>query len=362
MGHISATRAFVKGKLCGPTSVSWDATGTITNVADIHTTEAEFDALLVPGFIDLQVNGFGEFNVASADSSQWSQVDQYLLKTGVTSWCPTLVSAPLQKLVSAIERIHSQMQIREASNTVATTSIIGAHVEGPFLGKAIGAHEEQHVRDIDLEWLSQLPAGVALMTIGAEQENAVAAICLLRKLGVAVSLGHTRASEQEFLRAKQAGAQMVTHLYNAMSGVHHRDHGVALDVLTDDEMYASIIVDLEHVSARAVQLAYIAKPNRMIMVSDSVRANTGSAPRLNDGTLAGSVLTMDQALRNAVYRCSVPIEHALASATKHPASVLGLTDRGNIEISKRADLVLLGHELNVMSTISKGLLNNVGHG
>jgi N-acetylglucosamine-6-phosphate deacetylase len=100
----------------------------------------------------------------------------------------------------------------------------------------------------------------------------------------------------------------------------------------------------------------------MIMVSDSVRANTGSAPRLNDGTLAGSVLTMDQALRNAVYRCSVPIEHALASATKHPASVLGLTDRGNIEISKRADLVLLGHELNVMSTISKGLLNNVGHG
>ena len=357
MGQISATRAFVNGALCGPTCVTWDETGTITNVANIQFNDAEFDALLVPGFIDLQVNGFAQFNVSSADSTSWSQVDEYLLNFGVTSWCPTLVSAPLQTLESALETISAQMQIRSSSGATAMTSIIGAHLEGPFLGSAIGAHNKQSVIDIDLQWLSDLPQCVAMMTIGAEQKESVAAIRLLREMGVLVSLGHTRASEQEFLQAKDAGAQMVTHLYNAMSGVHHRDQGVALDVLTDGEMYASIIIDLEHVSARAVQLAYLAKPNHMIMVSDSVQSNLDHAPRLKDGTLAGSILTMDQALRNAVFHCSVPLEHALASATNHPANVLGLHDRGDIQAGKRADLVLLERDLTVMKTISNGLLN-----
>jgi N-acetylglucosamine-6-phosphate deacetylase len=174
-------------------------------------------------------------------------------------------------------------------------------------------------------------------------------------MGVAVSIGHTRATEQEFLLAKQVGAQMVTHLYNAMSGVHHRDLGVALVALTDDEIYASIIVDLEHVSKRAVQLAFLAKPNRMILVSDSVQSISDHAPRLKDGTLAGSVLTMDQAIRNAVIHCSVSLSQALASATRNPASVLGLVDRGEISVGKRADLVLLGNDLTVTKTVSNGL-------
>ena len=357
MRQISATRAFVNGTLTGPTSVTWDASGTITDVSAIKSAEAEFDALLTPGFIDLQVNGFDLFNVSLADAGQWSQVDDRLLKTGVTSWCPTLVSAPLETLSVSLAQITEQIAIRKSSTSSAITSILGAHLEGPFLGAAIGAHYKESVVAIDLHWISELPACVALMTLGAEQKEVEAAIGLLRKLGVAVSIGHTRATEQEFLLAKQAGARMVTHLYNAMSGVHHRDHGVALDVLTDDEMYASIIIDLEHVSARAVQLAYLAKPNHMIMVSDSVQSNLNHAPRLKDGTLAGSILTMDQALRNAVFHCSVPLEHALASATNHPANVLGLHDRGDIQAGKRADLVLLERDLTVMKTISNGLLN-----
>jgi N-acetylglucosamine-6-phosphate deacetylase len=359
MGQISATRAFVNGALCGPTSVTWDANGLITSVTEIRASEAEFDALLVPGFIDLQVNGFGQFNVSSADASQWSQVDEHLLGTGVTSWCPTLVSAPLEKMFVATLNIKEQMQIRDSSVAVPRASIIGVHLEGPFLGAAIGAHNKNSVVDIDLSWISELPECVAIMTIGAEQEESIEAIHLLRKIGITVSLGHTRASEQEFLAAKQAGALMVTHLYNAMSGVHHREQGVALDVLTDDEMYASIIVDLEHVSARAVRLAFLAKPERMIMVSDSVASDSDRAPRLSDGTLAGSVLTMDLALRNAVLDCAVPLAQALASATKHPARVLGLKDRGDIAIGKRADLVLLSHDLIVVKTVSNGLMKIV---
>ena len=358
MNQLSASRAFVNGVLVGPTRVTWDEDGTITDVSEIRAQDAATDALLVPGFIDLQVNGIDDVNVASADDLQWQRLNQLLLKSGVTSWCPTLVSASRESLARSLATIHSRMHQQRTEHNSVTSSILGAHMEGPFLGAALGAHDRHNVVEVDLQWIAQLPACVALMTIGPEQQNGVAAVRLLRQQGIAVSLGHTRATEQQFLDAKDAGAQMVTHLFNAMSGVHHREHGVALTALTDDEIYASIIVDLEHVSRRAVQLAFRAKPQRMVLVTDSVRANTVTAPRLNDGTLAGSVLSMDQALRNTVVNCYVPLSIALTSATRNPAEVLGLSDRGDISIGKRADLVLLTHDLSVLQTVSRGLFYN----
>ena len=355
MNQLSASRAFVNGVLVGPTRVTWDEDGNITEVSEIRAQNAATDALLVPGFIDLQVNGIAEVNVASADDLQWQRLNQLLLQSGVTSWCPTLISASRDSLTLSLAKILARMQQQKTENNIVASSILGAHMEGPFLGAALGAHDRRSVVDIDLQWIMQLPVCVALMTVGPEQENSVAAVRLLRQQGIAVSLGHTRATEQQFLDAKEAGAQMVTHLFNAMSGVHHREHGVALTALTDDEVFASIIVDLEHVSRRAVQLAFRAKPDRMVLVTDSVRANTISAPRLNDGTLAGSVLSMDQALRNTVVNCSVPLSVALTSATRNPAEVLGLRDRGDISVGKRADLVLLTHDLSVLQTVSRGL-------
>ena len=355
MNQLSASRAFVNGVLVGPTRVTWDEDGTITDVSEIRAQDAEIDALLVPGFIDLQVNGIDDVNVASANDLQWQRLNQLLLESGVTSWCPTLVSASRDSLAVSLAAIQSRMQQQDTEHNIVSSSILGAHMEGPFLGAALGAHDRRNVVEVDLQWIAQLPECVALMTVGPEQENGVAAVRLLRQQGIAVSLGHTRATEQQFLDAKEAGAQMVTHLFNAMSGVHHREHGVALTALTDDEIFASIIVDLEHVSRRAVQLAFRAKPDRMVLVTDSVRANTISAPRLNDGTLAGSVLSMDQALRNTVLNCSVPLSVALTSATRNPADVLGLRDRGDISVGKRADLVLLTHDLSVLQTVSRGL-------
>ena len=358
MNQLSASRAFVNGVLVGPTRVTWDEDGIITDVSEIRAQDAATDALLVPGFIDLQVNGIADVNVASADHLQWQRLNRLLLKSGVTSWCPTLISASKDSLAMSLAAIQSHMQQQSTEHKNIASSILGAHMEGPFLGAALGAHDRRSVVDVDLHWIAQLPACVALMTVGPEQANGVAAVRLLRQQGIAVSLGHTRATEQQFLEAKEAGAKMVTHLFNAMSGVHHREDGVALTALTDDEIFASIIVDLEHVSRRAVQLAFRAKPHRMVLITDSVRANTISAPRLNDGTLAGSVLSMDQALRNTVVICSVPLSIALMSATRNPAEVMGLRDRGDISVGKRADLVLLTHELSVLQTVSRGLFYN----
>lgn len=370
MNQLSASNALLDGEIVGPTRVTWNDDGVITNVKCISLSEAKADAdgdaetteaqILVPGFIDIQVNGIRDINVADANENDWGLIDRLLLNTGVTSWCPTLISASLNSLDASLQSISLRMLRSSASNSAATTSVLGAHLEGPFLGDAHGAHRPSSILPIDLHWINQLPECVQLMTLGAEQNNVVEAIHALRKRGILVSIGHSRASDQQILGATNAGAQIVTHLFNAMSGVHHREEGLALYALTSDELFATIIVDLEHVSARAVQLAFRAKPHRIILVTDSVQSATSDAPRLKNGTLAGSVLTMDRAIRNAVTSCSVPLVEALQAASTNPANALGLRDRGQIAIGKRADLVVLSSSLEVTKTISNGIQHTNG--
>lgn len=359
MNQLSAAAALLDGEIVGPTRVTWNDDGIITNVQSISLIEAEAEAetnhIVVPGFIDIQVNGIGNINIADAKDDDWNRLDRVLLTTGVTSWCPTLVSAPLNSLGASLHSISKHMRGDPASKAVATTCVLGAHLEGPFLGDAHGAHQRSSIIPIDLDWIEQLPSCVQLMTLGAEQNNVVEAIHALRKRGIFVAIGHSRASDEQILSAIHAGAHIVTHLFNAMSGVHHRQEGLALFALTSDDLFASIIVDLEHVSARAVQLAFRAKPHNMILVTDSVRSESATAPRLEDGTLAGSVLTMDGAIRNAVQSCSVPLVEALNAATLNPAIALGLHDRGQIAIGKRADLVVLSRSLKVTKTMSNGI-------
>jgi N-acetylglucosamine-6-phosphate deacetylase len=359
MNQLSASNALIDGKIIGPTRVTWNDNGVITNVQTIALSDVDEWATIVPGFIDIQVNGIDNFNVADAKGDDWKQLDRHLLDSGVTSWCPTLVSAPLSSIGTSLEAVTARIHQDVAENVNVTTSVLGAHLEGPFLGEVHGAHRPSNIMPIDLDWIEHLPSCVRLMTLGAEQVIAVDAIVALRKRNISVAIGHSRASDEQFKSATTAGAMIVTHLFNAMSGVHHRQNGLALFALTSDELFASIIVDLEHVSARAVQLAFRAKPHKMILITDSVRSTGTTAPRLEDGTLAGSVLTMERAIRNAVTKCSVPLVEALNAASINPANALGIHDRGQIEIGKRADLVVLSTSLHVTKTISNGRVHSI---
>jgi N-acetylglucosamine-6-phosphate deacetylase len=236
--------------------------------------------------------------------------------------------------------------------------IAGVHLEGPFLGRAHGAHRSGLVEPVDLDWLADLPDHVVMVTLGAEQTEAVAATALLRQRGVLVSVGHTTANDDELDRTAAAGATMVTHLFNAMSGLHHRQPGVAAWVLTHPTMAAGLIADGVHVHPRMVALAFTALgADRVVLVTDAVgwRARTAGpvhlelrdgAPRLVDGTLAGSALTMDAAVRTCV-AAGVPLEQALHAASTVPARLLGLTDRGTVAPGRRADLVALDPHLHV---------------
>ena len=313
---------------------------------------ATADTSLVPGFIDLQVNGIDDVDVASATGTAWARLGELLVDQGVTSWCPTLITAALDNYEQPLARIAQAQRL-------GGPSIIGAHLEGPFLGGAPGAHPRALLAPIDLEWLVALPAIVRLVTLAPELEHAADAVALLVERGVVVSLGHSTPSQTEAGAAVQAGATMATHLFNGMSGVHHREPGLAAHALLNDALTVGLIADLIHVHPIALELAFRIKPaERTVLVTDAVAWRGPSAalvglqiidgaPRLRDGTLAGSVLTMDHAIRNVVNHCGVSLEQAVRSASTNPARVMGLTDRGAIAVGQRGDFVELDDQLHV---------------
>lgn len=326
-------------------------------ISSISPISSDFeDVVLSPGFIDLQVNGIGDIDVSDAKGDDWSTLDIALLEQGVTTWCPTVVSAPLASYPKIISRI-TEAQNRQVGLRPA---IAGIHLEGPFLGDSLGAHDSRNVVTTTSRWFDSIADNVRIVTLAPENASAVSLIDHLRAHSIVIAIGHTRATDALTVAAIDAGATLVTHLYNGMSGVHHRNDGVALVALTDDRVAVSLIADLVHVLPRAINLAFRAKPSGVILITDSIGYQSEAAkrrgilisdgaPRLPDGTLAGSRLKMNVALKNVVESCHVDLSLALRAATATPARLLGLADRGTIEVGRRADLVAMNANFEIRS-------------
>ena len=309
---------------------------------------------LVPGFVDLQVNGIGAMDVARAEGEDWGVLDDALVAQGVTAWCPTLVSAPLDRYAAPLARISAAVA-REGPRP----TILGAHLEGPFLGDRHGAHPDGFVVAPDLDWVGGLDPVVCLMTVGPEAPGAIDLIRALSGRGVTVAVGHTAAAPEVVRTAVDAGAVLFTHLFNASGPVGARSPGPVGAALVDDRIAVSLIADLVHVDAVTLAVALRAKPvDRVVLVTDAVAwqspwaqdqgiAMVDGAPRLPDGTIAGSALTMDQAVRNLVAVVGVDLERAVEAASTNPARVMGCTDRGVLAVGARADVVALDADLHV---------------
>ena len=360
MHSIAASRVLTPDGFVDDAVVTIDDDGMIVSID--HATGPVPDRILAPGFVDLQVNGIDDIDCAVADGTDWDRLDSLLLAQGVTTWCPTVVSMPLPRFAAPLQRIDiAMLRAPHGRPTIA-----GAHLEGPFLGGAPGAHRRESIVPIDLDWLRALPECVAMMTLAPEQPDALVAIRLLRSRGILVSLGHTTATHDQVVAALDAGATMATHLFNAMGGLHHRNPGVAASILTHSSASASIIADGIHVHPRMLQLAAtLLGPDRMVLVTDAVAWRAGTvglvgmelragAPRLPDGTLAGSIVTMDAAVRRCV-DSGIAIEQALRAASTVPARLLGLTDRSTIAPGQRADLVAMTPELHVEDVFIVGI-------
>ncbi|HKH25664.1 MAG TPA: amidohydrolase family protein [Acidimicrobiia bacterium] len=334
----------------GPPSPGWVAidAGVIVEVGSGAAPASARDlgaALLAPGFVDLQVNGVGDVDFDSADPGGWRHAGRAQLEAGVTAYCPTFVTAPLDDYPPALERARAAQADAAHGSLPAIT---GVHLEGPFLGGAPGAHPVDLVRPAECDWLrallAEFPGLVRIVTLAPEADPGLAATRLLRDEGVTVALGHSTATFEEARAAADAGARLVTHLFNGMGPLHHREPGLAGAALDDDRLTPTLIPDLVHVHPVVLRLT-IRRKHNVALVTDRVataglRVTNDGAARLADGTLAGSTLSMDRAVRNTV-GLGVPIERAIEMASTIPAGALGLGDRGRIARGMRADLVAL---------------------
>ncbi|MGI8483669.1 MAG: N-acetylglucosamine-6-phosphate deacetylase [Thermomicrobiales bacterium] len=325
------------------------------------------DANIVsPGMIDLQVNGGIGREVGPAPGDI-EAISRWLTSTGVTAWLPTVVTADASfypKVFRAWDSIDQQ----------AGAIPLGLHLEGPFLApKRKGAHQLRYIEsatdDLFDSWLDE--PSIKLVTLAPEREGGIQRIRTLVERGIITSLGHTDATYDELIAGLDAGATKATHLFNAMSVMHHRQPGAMIATMVDDRVTAGLIPDGVHSHPATVRLALKAKGiDRIVIVSDMMSAcglgpgNYGiggqevtvdeTSARLADGTLAGSILTMDQAIRNLVDWTEVTIPEALHMATSVPASVLGDSARGRLVSGARADLSLWNDDLEVTGAFVQG--------
>ena len=335
--------------------------GVITSVrSDLGPVDHPY---LVPGFLDLQVNGFGSVDLAQAPTSDWAEVTSSLAAHGVTAWLPTLISRPLVRYEPWLTAVADLADMWRPPQP----RILGVHLEGPWLGDRPGAHIDIAPGSIDIEWVRALPDIVKIVTLAPERDGATAAIAEMVARGIVVSLGHTDASYEVANRAFDCGATMLTHCFNANPPLHHRRPGVVGAALARDDVVVSLIADGQHVHPDVLRIAIRAKgAGNTILVSDTAGWASGSlgsqsvrlvegAPRTADGGLAGSALTLDAAVRFAVERCGVELAEAVGAVTSVPARLLGRSDIGRLAPGTNGDVVALGDDLDVRAVWIAGV-------
>jgi N-acetylglucosamine-6-phosphate deacetylase len=332
-------------------------------IAAVGLSAPDGHGIAVPGFVDLQVNGFGGVDFLDADADGYRRAGEALLETGVTAYLPTLITSPEQQTLAAMH---------EVPISEARPRILGMHLEGPFLSpNRLGTHEASSRRDPDLALLDRLldSGPVRMMTLAPELPGATQLIDRLLERNVAVSLGHTDATAEQANAAFDRGARSVTHLFNAMRPFLHRDPGIVGAALARDDIVVWLIVDGIHLAPETVRVVWRAARGRLALVTDAitgaglaegsyslgnldVRVHEGTV-RGPDGVLAGSVLTMDEAVRN-LHALGVPFEDAVAAATSTPARVLGEPELGRIDIGLAADVVVLNDGLEIERVLAGG--------
>jgi N-acetylglucosamine-6-phosphate deacetylase len=343
--------------------------GLITGV-ELLDDGGDDSPFVAPGFVDVHVHGWGG-HAAMGDTAALDGMARGLLRRGVSSFLPTAVTAPLESLVAFAERVRSWM--RHAPDDGAEP--LGFNLEGPFLAPARrGAHDASALiapADAPSRTLESLIDRLRLLTIAPELPGALDLIGWLAGQGAAVSLGHSAATLGEARAGYAAGARSTTHLFNAMSGIDHREPGLALAALLDDGVFVELIVDGIHVDPSLWGLITRLKPvDRLLLVSDALPiAGTGDgrgriggleievnglrATLAGSSTLAGSVISLDIAVRNLV-ESGVSLPAAVGAASRNPLALLGVTDRGRIAVGQRADIVELDRDLTVLRVIRGG--------
>jgi len=359
--------------------------GLITEISsrDSHTspsnaTVADFgDAALSPGFLDIHMHGGAGLDVMRASPAELPRLGRFLVSHGVTGYFATTVAAPLDATCAALERLADAIeQTTNVNGGPVEARPLGIHLEGPFLShKRRGVHPPEYLVEPTIpifEKLWQSARGhVRMITIAPEIPGAMEVITEAARRKICVSIGHSDAELPVARAAVQAGASHATHTFNAMRPLDHRSPGIIGEVLSDDTMTADIIVDGIHVSPEVVKLFLQAKgPERAVLITDAISATGMPDGRyqlgpiqvdVKDGkatagdSLAGSVLTMDRAVRNVTRFSNWTLSQAVRAATLNPAQAVGLSAKfGRLAVGAAANFVVLSSTGEVLKTIVGG--------
>jgi N-acetylglucosamine-6-phosphate deacetylase len=333
-----------------------------------------YDGILAPGFVDIHIHGGAGHDVMEAGRDALPPVERLLASHGVSGYFPTTVTAPMDATLAALGRLADAVEASVPSGDLRARPR-GIHLEGPFISHSRrGVHPPESllaptVAAFDRFW--QAARGhIRVMTIAPEIPGALEVISHAAALGVCVSLGHSDAGLDAARAGVAAGARHATHTFNAMRPLDHRDPGILGEVLTDSRLSADIIADGIHLDPTIVQLFLKAKgPDAAVLITDAIAATGMPDGRyrlgslevdvkggrcLSGGKLAGSVLTMDQAIRNVMQFAQWDLQPTVRLATANPARVAGLENAGSIRAGAPADLVVLSPSGEVRNTIIDG--------
>lgn len=347
----------------------------ISSVGEVKPTGATAvldatDCYILPGFIDLHVHGGAGYDTMDGTAAGLAAMANFFAQHGVTGFLATTMTAPHANILHAVSAV---AQWKPAASNGAR--LLGLHVEGPYISpKFPGAQPAEYIRPPSLpEFAELLAAGpVRMITLAPEVTGAADLIAMARQHGVVTVWGHTDATYEICEWAALLGVTQATHTYNAMSGLHHRKPGVLGATLTIDSIYAQLIADNIHVHPAAMNvLARCKGVARTLLITDAMRAaglpegdyELGGQPVtvrdgrccLADGTLAGSILTMERALANFMAASGLSLAAAWPATSRTPAQSLGLAHQvGALTPGYRADLVLLDAQLQVVATVVGG--------
>lgn len=339
---------------------------------------AKFDdsAVIVPGFIDEHIHGADGADAMDGSVEALSKIANAVVKEGTTCFLATTMTQSPENITKALTAVNDYINLNKESGA----EILGAHLEGPFISpKHVGAQPPQYVVAPSVEVFEKYVKAsgnhIKIVSFAPEVDGAKELAGYCKKNGIVASIGHTSAKYSEANESVKFGMSSVTHTYNAQTGLHHRDAGVVGTALLNDELNCEIICDTIHVSVPAIKLVIKNKPHdKVTLITDSMRAKhlpdgeselggqlvivkNGEA-RLVDGTLAGSVLKMNDAIKNVVTKVEIPFTDVIDFATVNPAKNLGVYDKkGSIKVGKDADFAVLDKDtFKVLMTIRNGIV------
>lgn len=324
---------------------------------------------LIPGFIDLHVHGANGYDVMDASREAFLNLSNALAQEGVTGYLATTMVAANEKMEAVLRLIPEARLMQQGA------ALLGVHLEGPFitrLGAQAPGLQQQPNSDLVRHWQQLSGEAIKIVTLAPELTNSATLIHSLIDMGIIPAIGHTNASYEQTMNAIAAGSTYATHLFNAMQGMHQRQPGAVTALLLSNRVNAEIIVDGIHLHPAVVELIYRLKGlDHLMLVTDAMRAKCLRSGRydlggqmvdvhegkatLADGTLAGSTLTMPDAIRNFMSFTQCSLEQAIKLATLVPARLLGLqASKGSIAVNKAADLIVMDEAFKVHMTIRAG--------